>query len=138
MKLDGDDLRAMALFESITGARVIDFMPTEESFHFLIDASGAGKAIGKGAENLKRFRELTGRRVNVYVHYKDEKKFVKALFRRFEVESVEIVEDDNGRMAVVKVAPKDKARAIGRKGRNVSIISEMAKKHSELDGVRIA
>jgi N utilization substance protein A len=137
MKLDGDDLRAMALFESITGARVIDFMPSDESYHFLIDSSTAARAIGKNAENLKRFREVTGRRVNVYVHYDDERKFAKALFRRFEVESIEISEEEGQRIAVVKVAPKDKARAIGRKGRNVSVLSEMARNHSKLDGVRI-
>jgi len=137
MKLTGDDLRTIALFESITGARVIDMVPGDDVNTFLIRSSGAGRAIGKGAENLRRFRELTGKRVNLFVHYPDEERFVRSLLHRFTVESIEVVEEEGRRIALVRVAPVDKARAIGRGGQNIRLISELARKHSTLDGVRI-
>ncbi len=137
MKLNGDDLRTIALFESVTGTRVVDMVVDEGAIHFLVSGAGAEGVIGKGAENLKRFRELTGKQVDVFVHNSDERRFVRSLLHRYRIESLEIVEEGGKRYAHVRVAPVDKARAIGRKGRNINLVSELARKHSGLSGIRI-
>ena len=137
MKLTGDDLRTIALFESVTGARVIDMVAGDDANSFLIAPAGAGKAIGKGAENIKRFQEITGKRANVFVHHADEKRFVMSLLHRYNVESVEVVEERGKKYANVRIAPVDKARAIGRNGRNIKMIADLARRHSKIDGIRI-
>lgn len=115
----------------------MDYIPEEDGATFLIKPQGAAKAIGKGAENLKRFREATGRRITVYVYQNDEMKFLQSLFRRFQVEGIDVSDEHGKRTAVVKVALKDKARAIGRGGRNLTVVAELARRHTDVKSIRI-
>ena len=117
IKLDADTLRIFAMFEGLTRASLKDVIDEEERIIFVVDEGHLGKAIGKGAQNLKRLRENLGKEVVLIGYAADREAFVKNVFHRFKVESVEW-EDRNGDIiAHVKVPSEEKGKAIGKGGR---------------------
>lgn len=137
IELDGDALRYISLYESLTRARVVDCLPRGNRLIFIVDPTTLGKAIGKKGSNLRRMRALTGKHVDVYPAYTDEKRFVKYLFRRFSAEDVCVIERDGKRIAVVKIPGRNKHRAIGRGGRNLALLAEIVRRHTGLQDLKV-
>jgi len=54
---DTENIRAMNLFESITGVEVRDVILKEDEAYFVVPDGKAGMAIGKGGKVVKKYRE---------------------------------------------------------------------------------
>lgn len=67
------------LFENLTRARVKDCYQGSEALIFVVQEGEAGKAIGKGGENIKRLNHLLKKRVKVVEFSSDPVKFVSNL-----------------------------------------------------------
>lgn len=67
------------LFENLTRARVKDCYQGSEALIFIVQEGEAGKAIGKGGENIKRLNHLLKKRVKVVEFSSDPVKFVSNL-----------------------------------------------------------
>ncbi len=138
IKLDADTLRLIALFESMTGARVKDVVEEEDRKTFVVEEGQIGKAVGKGASNLKRLREILKMDVEIVGFAVDRRQFVANLFHKYEVQNIDFEEHHGrGEVARVKIAPSDKGKAIGKAGRNVALARLLAKRHHDLADVTI-
>ncbi|MFO1533997.1 MAG: NusA-like transcription termination signal-binding factor, partial [Thermoplasmatota archaeon] len=123
-----ETLRLFALFEQLTGARVKDVVEEDDRNTFLVEEGQVGKAIGKGALNLQRLREHLKKDIEIVGYAKDPQQFVANLFHRFNVESIEW-EDRNGDIiAHVKIPQEDRGKAIGKGGRNIQLVRQLAKR----------
>lgn len=137
IKLDAETLRVFAMFESMTGAELKDVIDEEERIVFVVVEGQVGRAVGKGAQNLKRLRETLQKEVVLIGHAEDREQFLKNVFHRFKVESVEW-EDRNGDIiAHVKVPQEDKGKAIGKGGRNVQLARLLMKRHHKIADVSV-
>ena len=137
IKLDADTLRIFAMFEGMTRASLKDVIDEEERIVFVVDEGHLGKALGKGAQNLRRLRENLGKEVVLIGYAADREAFLKNVFHRFQVESVEW-EDRNGDIiAHVKVPQTDKGKAIGKGGRNVQLARMLMKRHHQVADVSV-
>ena len=86
-------------------------------------------------------------RASAFVEYDEDKQvFVRNLFKPFDVASIRMetgaktTEDGEERIkirAIVEVEAKDKGKAIGKGGRNISSIRHIAKRHHEIDEVQV-
>ena len=63
IKLTGDEMRLIALFENITGATANDCVIDNEGDRiiFIAKPGQMGLAIGKGGKNINALRKMTGR-----------------------------------------------------------------------------
>ncbi|HET6404275.1 MAG TPA: NusA-like transcription termination signal-binding factor, partial [Candidatus Thermoplasmatota archaeon] len=96
-----------------------------------------GRALGKGAMNLKRLRESLGKEVVLLGYAADREQFLKNVFHRFKVEGVEW-EDRNGDIiAHVKIPQEDKGKAIGKGGRNIQLARMLMKRHHTVADVSL-
>lgn len=137
IKLDADTLRVFAMFEGMTRASLKDVLDEEDRIVFVVEEGHLGKAIGKGAINLKRLRENLGKEVVLIGFAADREAFVKNVFHKFNVESVEW-EDRNGDIiAHVKVPQEEKGKAIGKGGRNIQLARTLLKRHHQVADVSI-
>ncbi|MEA3199860.1 MAG: transcription termination/antitermination protein NusA [Thermoplasmata archaeon] len=137
IKLDAESLRIFSLFERMTGAELKDFVEEEDRVVFVVVEGQIGRAVGKGAVNLKRLRETLGKEVHLYGYAADRDQFLKNLFHRFTVENVEW-EDRNGDIiAHVKLPQEEKGKAIGKGGRNIQLIRMLAKRHHTVADVSL-
>ncbi len=120
LKLDQDSLGLSSLFERLTKVRVKDCFRSEDTVYFVVAAGDAGKAIGKGAANIKKVQSSLGKKIRV-IEYRDNVcSFVKNLIYPLTVE--EIVEEDGG------VVLRDsnygiKSKLIGRNHKNLQILN---------------
>ncbi len=138
IKLDTETLRLIVMFESMTGARVKDCLDQEGRQVFVVEEGDLGKAIGRGASNLKRLRDSLGREVEIVGFAQDREQFLKNLFHRFQLEEIHFDERSDGTVSArVKVKAEEKGRAIGKAGRNVALARTLAQRHHELADVQI-
>lgn len=133
-------------------ARIKDAVDEGERVVFITEKGHLGQALGKEAKNLQMMRDLLKKDVK-FVEWDDDKQiFIRNLFKPFDVasirmESVSTPSGDNDAdgqpvlkvkvRAIVEVEAKDKGKAIGKQGRNISSIRHIAKRHHEIDEVQV-
>ncbi|HVL48306.1 MAG TPA: NusA-like transcription termination signal-binding factor [Candidatus Thermoplasmatota archaeon] len=129
IKLDADTLRLFTLFERVTRARLKDLMDEPDRVIFVVDEGFVGKAVGKGAVNLKRLREMLNKEVEIFGYAADKKQFIENLFHRHKLEEVTFEQRSGVEVARVKVDPAAKGKVIGKGGRNVQLARLLADRH---------
>lgn len=128
-------------------ARIKDAVDEGDRIVFITEKGHLGQALGKEAKNLEMMRQLLKKDVK-FVEWDDDKQiFVRNLFKPFDVASIRMetqsLEDAEGGTstlrirAIVEVEAKDKGKAIGKGGRNISSIRHIAKRHHEIDEVQV-
>ena len=135
-------------------ARVKDAVAEGERIVFIAAKGHLGQALGKEAKNLAMMRELLKKDVK-FVEWDDDKQvFIRNLFKPFDIASVRletlsvtppedptrpeaVLEPKLKIRAIVEVEAKDKGKAIGKQGRNISSIRHLAKRHHEIDEVQV-
>jgi N utilization substance protein A len=121
IELSKDDLRAIAEFEGITGARVRDCLITEAAVAFIVEKGELGKAIGRKGANITRVRQAFARQVLVFEDSEDMEQFVRNLFGNVPVKSMNVHEKMEEKIAYVTVDEKDRGTAIGRSGDRIKV-----------------
>jgi len=115
-----------SLMERITKARVKDCFTDEEGTIFFVVAPGElGKAIGKGASNIKRMQQELQRRIKVIEYNDDAIEFVKNIIYPLRVQSI-ITEQDA--IVIKETNKKAKSLLIGRQARNLKLINRAVKR----------
>ncbi|MFW5898289.1 MAG: NusA-like transcription termination signal-binding factor [Candidatus Saliniplasma sp.] len=131
-------LRYISLFEETTGAKVKDCIDIPEKVIFLVNPGSVEKAIGKGGKNVTKVSNKIDRNVHIIEYSDNPKELLKNIFYSYDVKDVELEEKNGVKHGTVEVAPENKARAIGKKGRNLSIARKIMMRHSDVSSVSVA
>jgi len=140
IKLTGNEMRYIALFESITGASVKDCIVDEEQGRaiFVVNEGQMGVAIGKGGRNIRVLERMTSKKHEIIEYSDDPAQFIKNALKPATVREVRITPRTDGKtMAVVAVNPRDKGVAIGKNGRNAERLRFLAKRYFQIENVSI-
>ncbi len=140
IRLTNKEMRYIALFESVTGARVVDCIVDDRlnRIIFVIKEGDAGLAIGKRGKNIALLERMTGKKHEIIEFSEDPTQFIKNALKPATVREVRMIERLDGKpVAVVTVDPKDKGIAIGRNGRNAERLRFLAKKYFQIENVSI-
>jgi N utilization substance protein A len=140
IKLTCDEMRYIALFESISGASVKDCIIDEEQGRaiFIVNEGQVGMAIGKGGRNIHTLERMTGKKHEIIEYSEDPVQFIKNALKPAAVREVRITERADGqKMAVVTVNAKDKGVAIGKNGKNAERLRFLAKRYFQIQNVSI-
>lgn len=131
-------LRYISLFEKTTGTKVKDCIDIPEKVIFLVEKGNIEKAIGKGGKNVTKVSNKIDRNVHVIEYSDDPKELLKNIFYSYGVKDITLEEKNDIKHGTVEVKPENKARAIGKKGRNLSIARKIMMRHSDISSVSIA
>ena len=141
LKLSSDEIRYIALFESMTGAVVKDCIVDEgeNKILFVVKKGDMGLAIGKKGGNIQRVRQALGRRIRIEVveYSEDPADFIKNIFHPFRVNRVVVSDLDEKKIAYVNIDDRDKALAAGRRGKNLQKVKMLAERHHQIRDVVI-
>ncbi|MGA8857153.1 MAG: NusA-like transcription termination signal-binding factor [Candidatus Bathyarchaeia archaeon] len=139
IKLTGETMRLIALFENITGATANDcVIDTEDDrIIFVAKAGEMGLAIGKGGKNINALRKMTGRPIEVVEFSDTAEGLIRNCLSPARIKEVRITERPDRKIVVVEVDPKDKALAIGKNGRTIDKTRMLAKRYYQIDHVQI-
>lgn len=113
-KLDTETIQQIALFESITGAKVSDCLLNGDRIIFIVAEGNIGKAIGKGGVNIKKFEKRFNKKIEIIEFNKDPIKFAKNILRPIKIKSSELVNQGTSLniniMSIQRVFPSKKVK----------------------------
>jgi N utilization substance protein A len=139
IRLDEGTIKLIALFESVTRAEVRDCIPSEDRVVYIVGRGQAGAAIGERGDNIHRLRDMLRKNVEIIEWADVPEAFVRNIFHAFKVSEVKIERRSGRNTAVVTVDPGEKARAIGKAGRNLHQARNILARHyKEVEAVIIA
>ena len=140
VRLTAKEMGLIALFQTFTGASVEDCIIDDKNDRiiFVVKQGNVGLAIGRGGRRIKMLERLLRKRLEVVEYVDDAREFLINALRPVRVQGFRLTEKPDGRrIAVITVDPRDKARAIGKNGRNAEKLRLLAKKYFDIDNVVI-
>ncbi|MEM3422004.1 MAG: NusA-like transcription termination signal-binding factor [Candidatus Hadarchaeum sp.] len=137
IKFTAEEMRYIASFEGLTGARVRDCIINDfgGNVTFVVNKGDFGMAVGRGGDKVKRARRLIGRGIEVIEYSEDPVEFLKNALLPARVQSVKIVEKGEKKVALVSVELQDKGLAVGRGGKKIQIAKKLAERHHGISDV---
>ncbi len=139
VKLGSDQIQYIAMFESVTGAMVLDCLLPEKGNRavFVVKKGDISLAIGRGGFNVKKASSMMGRDIEVIEFDDDPKEFITKMVSPARVQGVRIVEGSGRKTAYVNVHPHDKGIAIGKDGVTIQKVKSLLKRHHGIDNAVI-
>jgi len=140
IKLTGDEIRFIFLFESVTNVPVRDCIIDDKLNRviFLVDSEYIGKAIGRNGVNIKRLRKIIGKQIEVIEYSEEPEKMLQNALFPARVRGVKITKNAEGKtIAVITVEPKDKGLAIGKNGKNIARARLIASRYFDIENIII-
>src|SRR3989344_2768480 len=131
--LSNDEMKCIALFESLTGAVVKDCMIGENWMAFVIKEGEMGRAIGKGGSTIERARMKFGKPLYVVEDAVDLKDFVVTRLKPVPISNLKLQEKDNARTAIVTVDARDSGAAIGKGGERIKMHKALLQRRFNAD-----
>lgn len=135
IKFTQQEMRYISVAEPIAGTQVIDCIERDNRITFIVTKGKLGKAIGKEARNIKKLEHMFKKEVRFVEYDDDVQQFIINLFKPFKLEKV-VIDEENNKINVT-VDPHDKGKAIGKAGKNITILREIAKRQHSIDELKI-
>ena len=136
--LSMEDIQLLNMLEQRTGAQGLDVVRTETGFVFVVASGQAGKAIGKGRENLRRMeRELGGKSVDVVETADTLDAFARNAFKPALIRTVELKKEGSTQKVYIKVDGTQRGLAIGRNGETIKKARMLLQRRFGVDDVKI-
>ena len=130
-------MQCIKMAGSITKAAIIDCFITDNKLIFVVEKGQIGLALGPKAKNLERLRNRFKKSIK-FVEYDDNKeKFLVNLFKPYKTKSIDFEENGESVIAKVTVELSDKSKIIGKGGKNIEVIRELARRHHSIKDVQI-
>jgi N utilization substance protein A len=140
VKLGTEEIRYIGLFESLTGATIMDCILEENKGRvvYVVKEGEVGLAVGRSGSNIQRVRDLIGKSVEVIEYSEDPTSFVKNILRPAQIRSAHVSQKKGDKNVVMLDVPKkDRGIAIGKNGRNIERAKYLMKRHHNIDDVMI-
>jgi len=140
IRLTADEMRYIALFESITGATAKDCLIDNDlnKIIFVTKEKEAGLAVGKNGSKVKMLRKMTGRNIEIIEYANNVQEFIRNAFVPARVKEIRVADVKDRKIAVVKVDERDKGLAIGRGGERAERVRQLAKRYFNVDNIIIS
>ena len=128
------DLKTIGLittFEKITRTNVKTiFIDKNSQVIFIVNEGDAGKAIGKGGKNIKKFSYLAKKKIKVIEFNPEVKEFIKNCIEPLKVDSVE----KEGKIVTLHAKSRQtRAMLIGRNKENLIALSNIIRKYFDVE-----
>lgn len=135
--LSNETVQFINMASSITKARILDCIVEDDRVTFVVEKGQLGLAIGSKAKNLERLRSMLKKTVKFVEYDNDVQRFIHNLCKPYKVKSINLDKTSDGIVAKIQVNPADKSKLIGKHGKNINIIRQLAQRHHPVKDVQI-
>jgi N utilization substance protein A len=133
---DTENIRAMNLFESITGVEVRDVILKEDEAYFVVPDGKAGMAIGKGGKVVNKVQNKLDKDVKIYEYSDNLGKFLNNLVPA-DLRGVDIDDEGENKTVEISVSRDNKGRVVGKNGNKIDSIREVLERTHGVDEVTV-
>ena len=135
IRLTTESIQYIALFENMTKAKILDCILEEERVVYVVKQGDMGLAIGKNGENINRVKKVLDKPIELIEYSDDPIIFLKNAFGPVSLNSVNIINRNDKRLAYAEVPNREKGLAIGRNGKNIEKVKMLARRHHNIEDV---
>ena len=136
-KINLEVIKIMALFESVTGARLKDCVVDDRAY-FIVQPNQSGIAIGRNGANIKKVESLIKKKSIVIEYSEDKLQFIKNVVNIHGNLKIESVSETNGVIEIKCNDTQTKSIIIGRGRQNINFIESMIKRHFNISSIVVA
>lgn len=122
----------------VTKTDILDCMITDDKLIFIVRKGFIGVAIGSKAKNIEKLKILFKKNIKFVEFDDDKQKFLLNLCKPYKVNQITIEGEKDTSVAKLEVDITDKSKIIGKGGKNIEIIRDLAKRHHGIRDVQIA
>ena len=140
IKFTTNEIRYIALFESMTGAMVKDCIVDDENgkIIFLVKKGDMGLAIGKRGSTVTKVQKAVDKGVEVIEHSDDPAEFITNIMSPAKLKSIKILQRETGeKIATLEADSKNKRIAIGKGGQNIEKARFLSKRQHNINNIII-
>ncbi|MBS7648022.1 MAG: NusA-like transcription termination signal-binding factor [Thermoproteota archaeon] len=140
IKLTNEEMRYIALFESITGATIKDCLIDQKGKRiiFIAKEGDMGLAIGKGGKNINLLEKMTSHSIEMVEYADTPEQLIRNALTPARIKNIRISEKSDKKIAIVEVNPRDKAIAIGKNGRTIEKTRMLVRRYFQINHIIIA
>jgi len=129
--LDQNSIELINLFQNLTGATVIDSISEDNELYFVIAEGQYGLAVGKGGVKIKNAEKVFKKTIKVMEYSETLEKFIRNVVP--EAQEINV----NGKHVIVKVKQSDRAKVIGKSGKNIKIINKFLQRLFDVEEMKL-
>jgi N utilization substance protein A len=132
-----ENMQYINMASKVTKTTIINCVINDENLIFIVDKGQLGAAIGKDAKNLKKLRNLFKKNIKFVEYDQDKKKFIENLCKPYKINQITFEGTEENLVAKIEVDPSEKSKIIGKGGKNIEIIRNLAQRHHSVKDVQI-
>jgi N utilization substance protein A len=136
--ISNEVMQYINLASKITKTDILDCLITDDKIIFIVRKGFIGLAIGLKAKNIEKLKNLFKKNIKFVEFDDDKQKFLLNLCKPYKVNQITIEGGKDSKVAKLEVDITDKSKIIGRGGKNIEIIRDLAKRHHGIRDVQIA
>lgn len=137
IRLGIEEIKYINLFESYTGAKVVDCIQEGSTLGFVVEKGDMGLAIGRNGSNIERIRKVLGKTVVAVESSEKPAEFVRNLFKPVKLSKIELNGDGGVGNAIIEVRRSDRSRVIGQDGTKIKIAKKLIQRHHNIGDITI-
>jgi NusA-like KH domain protein len=129
--LDQNAIQSINLFQNLTGSSVVDAIVDEDEIYFVIAKGSYGATVGKNGVKIKNAERVFKKFIKVFEYSETAEEFVR--------NTVPGVQEftASGKAVMLKIKSAEKARAIGKGGKNIRIISKFLQRLFDVEELKV-
>lgn len=132
-----ENMQYITMVNKITKADILDCVISDNKLIFIVHQGQLGIAIGVKAKNLEKLRNLFKKSIK-FIEYNDDKEtFIKNLCKPYKIKNLTLEGEGENIVAKIEVEVSDKSKIIGKSGRNIETIRQLAQRHHNFKDVQI-
>jgi len=135
--LSNEEMQYINMASNVTKTHILDCLSIDDRIIFIVKKGHLGAAIGIKAKNLEKLRSLFKKTIKFVEFDGDKEKFIINLFKPYKINNVTMEGDNDSVIVKVDVDVSDKSKIIGKGGRNIEIIRNLARRHHSIKDVQI-
>ncbi len=135
--ISADLMKFMSMFESVTRVGLKDCFvdETTDVLTFIVPQGKIGKALGKGAANIKTMERKLNRRIKIVEYSDDVKTFIKSLLLPLRISDISEIDD-----RVFQIETQDrKSRGVilGRSASNLRSLEKVTRRFFDVKEIKV-